>query len=125
VWPGVFVSESTLNLSVNNIRQALDDDARRPRFIRTAHGFGYAFCGEARDTTDDEPPTAILKEDAPELSATGRAISPGVASIVRRCLEKRVGDHFHSAHDLALALEAAASGLSVPSPERGSLAALA
>lgn len=53
VWPGVFVSESTLNQAVNNIRQALDDDARRPRFVRTAHGFGYAFCGEV--TTDGRP----------------------------------------------------------------------
>jgi DNA-binding winged helix-turn-helix (wHTH) protein len=50
VWPGVFVSESTLSQAVNGIRQALDDDARQPRFIRTAHGFGYAFCAEARDT---------------------------------------------------------------------------
>jgi eukaryotic-like serine/threonine-protein kinase len=72
-----------------------------------------------------ETMNAILKEDPPELSGTGRAISPGVASIVRRCLEKRVGDRFHSAHDLALALEAASSGLSGPSPERESLAALA
>src|SRR5215510_3859449 len=56
VWPGVFISESTLNQCVNSIRQALDDDARQPRFIRTAHGFGYAFCGEARDTTDGQPP---------------------------------------------------------------------
>jgi len=40
---------------VNNIRQALDDDARQPRFIRTAHGFGYAFCGEAQDTTGEPP----------------------------------------------------------------------
>jgi DNA-binding winged helix-turn-helix (wHTH) protein len=55
VWPDVFISESTLNQTVNNIRQALDDDARRPRFIRTAHGFGYAFCGEARDTTGEPP----------------------------------------------------------------------
>ena len=52
VWPDVFVSESTLSQAVNGIRQALDDDARRPRFIRTARGFGYGFCGEARDTTD-------------------------------------------------------------------------
>ena len=46
VWPGVFVSESTLGVAVNAIRQALGDDARQPRFIRTVHGFGYAFCGE-------------------------------------------------------------------------------
>ena len=58
VWAGVFVSESTLNRSVNDIRRALDDDARRPRFVRTAHGFGYAFCGEAR-VTADEPPRGV------------------------------------------------------------------
>jgi hypothetical protein len=49
----VFISESTLNQAVNSIRRALGDDAREPRFLRTAHGFGYAFCG---DVTADEPP---------------------------------------------------------------------
>jgi len=53
VWPGVFISESTLSQTVNKIRQALDDDARRPRFVRTAHGFGYAFCGNARNMTGE------------------------------------------------------------------------
>jgi DNA-binding winged helix-turn-helix (wHTH) protein len=52
VWPAVFVSESRLNQAVNDIRRALEDDARRPRFIRTVHGFGYAFCGETRDPTE-------------------------------------------------------------------------
>ena len=52
VWPDVFVSESTLNQAVNTIRRALEDDARQPRFIRTARGFGYAFCGEASDTNE-------------------------------------------------------------------------
>jgi DNA-binding winged helix-turn-helix (wHTH) protein len=52
VWPDLFISESTLNQAVNTIRRALEDDARQPRFIRTAHGFGYAFCGEARDTSE-------------------------------------------------------------------------
>jgi hypothetical protein len=32
---------------VAEIREALDDAARAPRFVRTAHGFGYAFCGDA------------------------------------------------------------------------------
>ena len=72
-----------------------------------------------------ETMNAILKEDPPEVSRTGRGISPGLAGLVRRCLEKRAGDRFHSAHDLALALEAASSGLSDPWPERGSVAAFA
>ena len=68
---------------------------------------------------------AILKEDPPDLSGTGREISPGLARIVRRCLEKRPGDRFHSAHDLALALEAVSSGGSGPSDEEGSRSGVA
>jgi hypothetical protein len=31
------------------IRRALADNAQKPRFVRTVHGIGYAFCGEAAD----------------------------------------------------------------------------
>jgi hypothetical protein len=60
VWPGVFVSESTLGVVVNSVRQALGDDARQPRFVRTVHGFGYAFCGEALDSPDGPGRTSSL-----------------------------------------------------------------
>jgi DNA-binding winged helix-turn-helix (wHTH) protein len=43
IWPGIFVSEDGLSRLVNEIRTAIGDDARRPRWIRTVHGFGYAF----------------------------------------------------------------------------------
>jgi DNA-binding winged helix-turn-helix (wHTH) protein len=45
LWPATFVSDSTLASTVADLRSALGDDARQPRFIRTLHGFGYAFCG--------------------------------------------------------------------------------
>lgn len=45
LWPATFVSESNLTSLVAELRAALGDDARQPRFIRTVHGFGYAFCG--------------------------------------------------------------------------------
>ena len=66
-----------------------------------------------------ETMNAILKEDPPELSETSRRSRPAWRGIVRRCLEKRVGDRFHSAHDLALALEAASSGLWNHGPNEG------
>jgi hypothetical protein len=47
LWPGTFVSDSTLASLVAELRRALRDDARKPSFLRTVHGFGYAFCGEA------------------------------------------------------------------------------
>lgn len=49
VWPGTVVSDASLPRLVNAIRAALGDDADRPRFVRTVHGFGYAFCGETAE----------------------------------------------------------------------------
>jgi WD40 repeat protein len=59
-----------------------------------------------RDTT---PATlcAILEETPGELSYVNRAVPPALSRIVRRCLEKDREQRFHSAHDLALSLEAA------------------
>jgi len=47
LWPGTFVAEANLSNLVAEVRAALGDEARAPRFIRTAYGFGYAFCGDA------------------------------------------------------------------------------
>ena len=52
LWPGTSVSESALARLVTQLRAACGDDAQTPRFIRTVHGFGYAFCGEAREPGD-------------------------------------------------------------------------
>jgi DNA-binding winged helix-turn-helix (wHTH) protein len=49
VWPDVFVVDANLNVLVAEIRRALDDHAQSPRFIRTAHGVGYAFCAPAAE----------------------------------------------------------------------------
>ncbi len=44
IWPGSFVSEATLASLVSDLRTALNDTAQAPMYIRTVHGFGYAFC---------------------------------------------------------------------------------
>ena len=53
IWPDVFVVDGNLNVLVGEIRRALDDDPQEPRYIRTVHGVGYAFCG--RVTEPDRP----------------------------------------------------------------------
>lgn len=64
-----------------------------------------AFHGEsAADTM-----SAILKEEVPELSETGRSIPPGLERIVHHCLEKHPLQRFQSAGDLAFDLEALTS----------------
>ena len=45
IWPDTHVVDGSLNVLITEIRRALGDDARDPKFIRTVHGVGYAFCG--------------------------------------------------------------------------------
>jgi DNA-binding winged helix-turn-helix (wHTH) protein len=49
LWPKTYVSERSLARLVGDLRSAIGDRAEKPRFIRTVHRFGYAFCGEARE----------------------------------------------------------------------------
>jgi Tol biopolymer transport system component len=53
--------------------------------------------------------SAILHHDPEELPHIDAALSPALDRVVRRCLEKNAAERFHSAHDLAYALEAVAS----------------
>ena len=49
LWPNVFVEETNLKSLVSELRAATGDDARKPRFLKTVYGFGYAFQIEASD----------------------------------------------------------------------------
>ena len=47
VWGRTHVAETSLPGLVAELRKALGDQGRPPAFIRTVHGFGYAFSGTA------------------------------------------------------------------------------
>jgi DNA-binding winged helix-turn-helix (wHTH) protein len=49
VWPSTFVSEGSLARAITEIRNAIGDEARKSRFVRTVHGFGYAFAGKVTE----------------------------------------------------------------------------
>ena len=53
-----------------------------------------------------ETMSAILKEDPPALSDTNNTVSPALERIVDHCLAKNPEERFHSARDIAFALEA-------------------
>jgi len=61
LWPDTFVAEANLSNLVAEIRQALGDSSREPRFIRTVHRFGYAFCGEAAMIAADPRESAPVR----------------------------------------------------------------
>ena len=49
LWTSTFVSDATLASVVAELRDALGERGRQARFIRTVHGFGYAFSAAARE----------------------------------------------------------------------------
>jgi eukaryotic-like serine/threonine-protein kinase len=58
-----------------------------------------------RESTADTI-SAILREDPPDLSGTNPGINPALERVVNHCLEKNPEERFHSARDLAFAVEA-------------------
>ncbi|MEK6373972.1 MAG: protein kinase [Acidobacteriota bacterium] len=65
-----------------------------------------------------ETMNAILKDDPPDLASDGPRVAPAIDRVVRRCLEKNREERFHSAHDVAFALEAVTTGSSTASGPR-------
>ena len=55
LWPETFVSEHNLTRLVFNLRKLIGDDARDATLIRTVHGYGYAFAGEATELPARSP----------------------------------------------------------------------
>ncbi len=53
LWPDAFVTEASLSGLVAEIRRGICEDAREPRFLRTVHGFGYAFSDGAARVADE------------------------------------------------------------------------
>jgi len=58
IWPGTFVVDANLSVLIGEIRRALGDSAQTPRFIRTVHKVGYAFCGAVTDGPSTTPAPA-------------------------------------------------------------------
>jgi TolB-like protein/cytochrome c-type biogenesis protein CcmH/NrfG len=71
VWPEVAVGDAALVTCIQELRKALGDDARRPRYIETLHRRGYRFIGKlapaAPPAADREAP-ALALPDRPSIA---------------------------------------------------------
>ncbi len=82
VWHDQIVEESNLTVHVSQIRKALGETRRNPRFIETVPGYGYRFVGELRDAEDDEivietetlERITIEREETCDAESNGRKI---------------------------------------------------
>ncbi len=57
IWPDAFVSDNSLARAITQVRKALDDDPRTPKYIETVPTVGYRFVGVCR--TEQNPPAAV------------------------------------------------------------------
>jgi tetratricopeptide (TPR) repeat protein/DNA-binding winged helix-turn-helix (wHTH) protein len=72
IWNGTAVTDDALVQCVMDIRRALGDDSRRPRFIKTIPKLGYRFIGEF----DPGQTEKVLALDKEEISAAAPGFDP-------------------------------------------------
>lgn len=68
LWPGTFVSASSLPSLISEIREAIADHRREPRLVRTVHGFGYACQSAPDDNAFEGTPTGWLVGSPAEIA---------------------------------------------------------
>jgi len=74
VWPETYVTDAALKVCIGELRKALGDDARQPRFIATSHRRGYRFIGPI---TEERAAARQNASSAPtSLTTSGRFLAP-------------------------------------------------
>ena len=68
VWPETCVSESVLNHCISEIRKALEDDPRNPRYLKTVPRSGYKFMHAAEEVISSVPETRPATKAPPAWS---------------------------------------------------------
>ncbi|MCI0389146.1 MAG: AAA family ATPase [Acidobacteria bacterium] len=74
VWPETYVTDAALKVCIGELRRALGDDARQPRFIETAHRRGYRFIGTITEARSQKPQDA--SSAATSATTSGRFSVP-------------------------------------------------
>ncbi len=73
VWGHQFVTDSVLRTAISELRTALDDDARKPRFIETVSRRGYRFIAATIGASSQPAPAfernVAAGRDHPALTA--------------------------------------------------------
>jgi DNA-binding winged helix-turn-helix (wHTH) protein len=86
VWADTAVSDDALTKSISELRRALGDTRRTPRFIETVHGRGFRFMAEVREIGDERGDSSGTRFAAVEDSGG----EPGVHFVGRQAELRRL-----------------------------------
>src|SRR5262249_23616512 len=64
IWPDVAVTDGVLAVCLSEIRQALGDEAKAPRFIETVHRRGYRFIAPVAASVPSPEFRVLSQEEA-------------------------------------------------------------
>lgn len=67
-WPGTVVGDDALVSCIQELRKALGDDAREPRYIETRHRSGYRFIADVTQEGARAPEVAPASPDASAIA---------------------------------------------------------
>lgn len=84
VWPDTFVSESSVQSLVREIRRSIDDAAAGASWILTVHGIGYRFDGDAVTSGSPVPEAASERPAAWLLGGPARVALVSGENVVGR-----------------------------------------
>src|SRR5256885_1641001 len=84
VWPGTFVGDAVLKGNIRQLREALEDDARSPSYIETAHRRGYRFIGKLSEPASSEDSTAAPATVSEPVPITTFVTSSGAVGVLGR-----------------------------------------
>jgi pimeloyl-ACP methyl ester carboxylesterase len=87
VWPGVFVGDAVLKTAIRDVRRALGDDSRTPRYRETAHRRGYRFVapvtdGDAQRTRADAVPPRVRYARSGAVNIAYQVVGSGPIDLV-------------------------------------------
>jgi pimeloyl-ACP methyl ester carboxylesterase/DNA-binding winged helix-turn-helix (wHTH) protein len=80
VWGSRFVSESALTSRVKAARQAIGDDGRSQRLIRTAHGRGYQFVAPVAEAVPSDSVAEAVPHDPMAVAVPRDPVAEAVPS---------------------------------------------
>lgn len=83
LWPGVYVTDVAPMICINELRKALGDTVKHPRFIETVHRRGYRFIAAVTTT----PPVPSFRSQVPSSGTQDSALKTQPSVLVGRELE--------------------------------------
>lgn len=84
VWAPAVVGEDAISQRVKLLRQALGDDSRRPRYVRSVRGRGYQLCAPPQACAPMAPPAPVEPSAAAAVTAATAATAAAPEGLQRR-----------------------------------------